>query len=164
MKKYLLGACLFLSTQVFAYTGATVDFTKLMFNQAMTASVVESFDGVDAKQQQCMGDALKPTLGRLAVVHVDKVLTKSEQKLMDNFFDTPLGKEMFKELRAGNLDDFGDGIDLEKYNEADYRQYKEVLPKYGKGDVVATLSADKELLSDMLMYTITCGLMDFSDK
>lgn len=164
MKKYLLGACLLLSTQVFAYTGATVEFTKLMFNGAMAESVAESFDDVDVKKQQCIGSSLKPTLDRLAVTHVDEILTKSEQKLMDKFFDTPLGQEMFKELRAGNLDDFGDGINLDKYSEADYAQYMSVLDKYGKGDAVATLSADEELLADMFLSALTCGLMNFDDK
>lgn len=164
MKKYLLSACLFLSAQVFAYTGATVDFTKLVFNGAMAESVVESFNGVDAKKQQCVSDILKPILDELAVKHIDGFLTENERQLMDNFFDTPLGQEMFKELRVGNLDGFGDGINLDKYNEADYAQYMSVLDKYGDGDMVATLSADEELLALMFVSLLMCDMIDFEEK
>lgn len=163
MKKYLLGVCLLVSTQVFAEVGATFDFTKALFNQAMLESFQDSFE-VDSTKQKCIGSSLKPTLDRLAVTHVDEILTKSELKLMDEFFDTPLGQEMFKELRVGNLDGFGDGINLDKYNEADYAQYMSVLDKYGDGDMVVTLSADEELLALMFVSLLMCDMIDFEEK
>ncbi|MDO4449939.1 MAG: hypothetical protein Q4B79_03145 [Moraxella sp.] len=165
MKKYLLGACLFLSTQVFAYTGSTLDFTELIFNQAMMESLKENFDGADIAKQQCMGNALKPSMDRLAGTYLDEILTENEQKLMDKFFDTPLGQEMFQELRTGDLRSFGEGIDLDKYNEADYQQYMSVLDKYYReGDVTATLSADEELLAIMFVSLLMCDMMDFEEK
>lgn len=165
MKKYLLGACLFLSTQVFAYTGPTLDFTELIFNQAMMESLKENFDGTDITKQQCMGNALKPSMDRLAGTYLDEILTENEQKLMDKFFDTPLGQEMFQELRTSDLRSFGEGIDLDKYNEADYQQYMSVLDKYYReGDVTATLSADEELLAIMFVSLLMCDMMDFEEK
>lgn len=164
MKKYLLGACLIFSTQVFAYTGATADFTKLVFNGAMAESVVESFNGVDAKKQQCVSDILKPILDELAVKHIDGFLTEHERQLMDDFFDTPLGQEMFKELRAGN-GDFIRFINLDEYDKADYAQYMTVFAKYNDGgDIGKTWFANDELLRAMFESVPKCDLLNLKEQ
>ncbi|WP_066800247.1 hypothetical protein [Moraxella oblonga] len=158
MKKYLLGACLFLSTQAFAYTGATTDFTKLMLNQAVSVAVKESFEDVNATKQQCVGNALKPIMDRLAVTHIEGSINKSEQQLLDKFFDTPLGQEMFEELRVGDLRSFGRSIDSTKHNEADYKEFIPVITSYLQSNIVATLSADDELADMMRSSVSTCKL------
>lgn len=159
MKKLLAGLCaVVLSGQAFAYQGATLDFTKEIFQAGMTSAIADNTQ--DTNKYDCAVKTMAPSLDIIAQRYLGTVLTKREVTLLDKFFDTPLGQDMFNEIRSGNIQNFGANINLDKYDDSEYEQYFEAFDKLFDNDEVDEAMSSDEFIRSVVDAVVDCKLYE----
>lgn len=157
MKKYGLFACLFLSMPVAAYQGATLEFTKTIFSKSLMHGLSDKLKEDDGTKYDCVSDRITPISDKLAQAHINATLSKDEIKLIDDLFDTPYGKDMLEVLNQGNLDNFANNFDYNNYNDKDYIKYETAFYKLSQDH---TWVSDDELMTEIMLALVMCGLLD----
>ncbi|OPH35786.1 hypothetical protein [Moraxella equi] len=164
MKKYLLGVCLALSMQATAYDGATMNFTKSIFDKIVTHVLMDGLQERDTAKQACAINIATSQTKSLAENYVNTALTKDELPLMDEFFDTSLGQDMIVWAEFGDMDDIDDidkVFDFDKYPTGGYEKYQAVMDKYFDSDMIEQVfSDDVTLLRAFLASAVKCNIFD----
>lgn len=165
MKKWLITLSIIaMSSNAYAYRGATTDFTKELFHVTYSGSMAKHIH--DDDQHACMIKKAKATIPTLATRYVNETLSNKEIKQLDKFFDMPYGQavlQKIQELNAGSsesLNDAFDEIDDLYEHRAEYQSHLPVLEKLFNDDNLTSFVDSEEFVGLIMDTLFDCDLLD----
>lgn len=167
MKKWLMAlGIVVMSSNAQAYRGATVDFAKELFNitynMGMEGHIAQDY------QRVCVAEKLNAKTPSLAKQYVNDILSVSEIKQLDKFFDMPYGKAALQRIRELNndptlaisLETAFDDLDARYEQKPEYGTYLPILEKlFDESNIERFVEGDEsvELIVDIVLR---CDLVD----